>query len=274
MAIMFLPGQAPAKRVVLALLTVGLVLTAVVELVRLQGDISRMNTVFKFYLQVWTLFSVAAGAGLAWVWQQMPEWRPRNALRWKAGLGVLLLVSVSYTVLAVSAKMRDRITPVSPHTLDGMDYMRYAEYHDQGKRIRLAPDYGAIRWLQENATGSPVIVEAHTSEYKYGNRYTINTGLPGVVGWSWHQRQQRAVTPSTLVTDRVDAISRFYRGTDINTALAFLNKHNVRYVVMGEYERAYYTGEGLSKFDEMVNSGLLLDVYDYDGVRILEVPVP
>ena len=56
-------------------------------------------------------------------------------------------------------------------------------------------------------TGSPVIVEANTPEYRWGNRFTIYTGLPGVVGWNWHQRQQRAVVPSEWVTERIDEIS-------------------------------------------------------------------
>ena len=37
----------------------GLALTLAVEVVVLRGDVDRMNTVFKFYLEAWTMFSIA-----------------------------------------------------------------------------------------------------------------------------------------------------------------------------------------------------------------------
>ena len=43
--------------------------------------------------------------------------------------------------------------------LDGMAYMAYASYYDMGLDMELAQDYAAIQWMQDNVTGSPVIVE-------------------------------------------------------------------------------------------------------------------
>jgi len=126
--------------------------------------------------------------------------------------------------------------------------MAYAHYFDFGVSIDLSEDYHAIRWMQENVPGSPVIVEANCPEYRWCSRFTIYTGLPGVVGWNWHQRQQRALM-SNQVWDRIGEITTFYTTSDPAAAQAFLRKYNVRYIIVGQLERAEYIGEGLLKFD-------------------------
>jgi uncharacterized membrane protein len=104
--------------------------------------------------------------------------------------------------------------------------------------------------MQRNVTGSPVIVEANTPEYNWGTRYTIYTGLPGVVGWNWHQRQQRALTPPEWVTGRVDAVGLFYNSIDRMQVKQFLSQYDVRYIVVGQLERGLYAPEGIQKFEQ------------------------
>ena len=53
------------QRFVWLLFGIGLVLSMAVDLVVLKGDIGRMNTVFKFYLQLWVFWSVGAAVGLS-----------------------------------------------------------------------------------------------------------------------------------------------------------------------------------------------------------------
>ncbi len=59
-------GIDAARRIVLILIASALGLTFVVEIVVLDGDIGRMNTVFKFYMQVWLILSVVGGAAAIW----------------------------------------------------------------------------------------------------------------------------------------------------------------------------------------------------------------
>jgi len=152
-----------------------------------------------------------------------------------------------------------------------MAYMANAVFNDPiGKTVDLSEDFRAIQWMQQNVQGSPVIVEANTPEYRWGSRFTIYTGLPGVVGWNWHQRQQRATTPSEWVTNRVGEIESFYNTLNQSDAESFLRKYNVRYIIVGRLEQAYYSAEGLSKFPAW-NGVVWNEVYQDGGTSIYEV---
>ncbi len=241
------PGISHAKRSVLFLVGTALLLTLAVEIIVLRGDIGRMNTVFKFYLQAWTMFSVAAAAALGWLIKDLPRWNPRWRLVWQIVIIFLSATAGLYPVLAAVAKVDDRMEPSAPNTLDGMTYMKSAVYFDEGVELDLLEDYNAIRWLQNNIAGSPVIVEANQVEYHWGTRMTIYTGLPGVVGWNWHQRQQRSVIPDEWVFERVEAVHEFYQTENLDTAQKFLANYNVSYIIYGQLEQAKYSGPGLVK---------------------------
>ena len=264
------PGIGDAKRVVLFIIGTGLFLTVLVEGVVLVGDLGRMNTVFKFYIQVWALFAISAGASLGWLLPEMVKWNPRARFAWEV-VGTLLLAGAAlFLIMGGGDKIRDRVSAQTPHTLDSMAYMAYAQYADNGQQFNLDQDYRAIRWMQTHVQGSPVIVEANTPEYRWGSRFTIYTGLPGVVGWNWHQRQQRDLTPSNWVTDRVDQIGQFYQTTDLAEAEKFLKQYNVRYIIVGLLERIYFNGPGLDKFPAQ-DGTLWKKVYDDQQTQIYEV---
>ena len=262
--------QPAAKRMVLFMVGTASLLTLMVEVVVLVGDIGRMNTVFKFYLQAWMLFALSAGAAFAWTLAEYHRWLPRWRTLWESGLMLLLAGALSFSFLATLDKVRDRWVPSAPHSLDSMAYMPYAEYADYDVLMQLDEDYRAIRWMQENVTGSPVIVEANTVEYHWGTRFTIYTGLPGVVGWNWHQRQQRALADPAQVERRVAEVRQFYDTPDAWAAYAFLQKYDVRYIVVGQLERAAYSATGIAKFERM-DGWLWREVYRDGQTVIYEV---
>jgi YYY domain-containing protein len=264
------PDMPDPKRVVLFFIGTGLVITLVVEVVTVTGDIGRMNTVFKYYLQAWTLFAVSAAAALGWMLKSISRWSLNLRTAWQMLLIALVVSTALYPLFASLAKIDDRMAEDAPMTLDGMAYMKYATYHDFDTALDLNQDYEAIRWLQENVEGSPVIVEAHVVEYHWGTRYTIYTGLPGVVGWNWHQRQQRTTVSHEWVFDRVDAVHNFYQTTDLNVAVDFLKEYDVRYVILGQLERAEYPGPGLDKFAAQ-EGNLWRQVYNQQDTVIYEV---
>jgi len=248
-----------------------------VEILVLKGDIGRQNTVFKFYLQVWILLSVTAGVSLAWVHERARYWRPELRRLWWIGMGALIFGGALFLVYGVRARAIDRMSPQTGLTLDGMMFMEHSVVWDGdpsggSQEIPLGGDYAAIRWMQDNIQGSPVILEGlGYREYLWGNRVSIYTGLPAVVGWRWHEVQQYSVLPDQLVHWRRDDVRDCYETADISYAQEILARYGVRYIYVGEYERAYYSPSGLAKFDHMVAQGLLRVAYDVQGVRIYEV---
>jgi YYY domain-containing protein len=274
----------PLYQFVLAMFALGLVLTLAVEIVVLKGDIGRMNTVFKFYLQVWVMWAVASAVFL---WR-MGEWATRNtqhairntqhAPRPTSFLPrpiypvfvLLFAATLVYPVFATRAKINDRFDRDVGPTLNGELYMDYAIYNDQSQPIPLRWDYEAIHWLEDHVPGTPTIVEANTPLYRWGSRISIYTGLPDVIGWDWHQKQQRAALRTDVVDRRVRDVKAFFTTTDPNQAAQFLRRYGVKYIYVGQLERLYYPGPGLDKFEQQ--RGRLWDlVYENKEVRIYRV---
>jgi len=268
--LMFRPNQSDGRRFLLFLIGTAATLTLVVELIYLPGDIGRMNTVFKFYLQAWILFGVSAGVCLGWVLKSLKYWGKQLILFWQALLFMLVVFAALFTVMGTADKIRDRMAVDAPRGLDGMAFMSEAVYYDMGVEMKLVQDYHAILWLQENVQGSPVILEGQAYEYRWGNRYTIYTGLPGVVGWNWHQRQQRAVLRNNIVQERVDAVNAFYTSIEPELAQDFVTEFDISYIILGQLERIFYPGPGLEKFERY--EGILWEeVFHFEDTIIYRV---
>ena len=222
------PGLPLGKRVALAFTISALALTLLVEFVVLRGDISRMNTVFKFYLMVWELLALVAGAAVAWVYAELGAWSRGWRWVWIVGSTSLVFATALYPITATPARIRDRFTDEAPRTLDGMAYLQSVEHYSElSTPLDLEEDYLAIRWMQTHVTGTPVIVEANVPEYRFGSRFTIYTGLPGVLGWRWHQVQQRVAVGDQGVNQRLFDITDFYLTSSTEEAMQFLADYDV-----------------------------------------------
>jgi uncharacterized membrane protein len=259
-------------------------LTLGVEFVVLEGDIGRQNTVFKFYIQAWMLFSVVGGAAVAWILQSSARWSGGLRTIWYGIATLLLIVAALYPLMASRGRSLDRMGINTPFTLDGMMYMQYSMVADGDPIVlqddpslgyfSLKDDYDVIRWLQENVQGTPVIMEGRSlpSEYHWNGRISIYTGLPSVLGWNFHQRQQRTFDPLPRVVQQRDAnVNAFYWTQDVNIAWGILQRYDVSYIIVSDLERAYYPSERLAKFDLMVKQGLLTEVYRQGAAVIYQV---
>jgi YYY domain-containing protein len=261
------------RRVTWILFGIGLSITLFVEVFVLTGDSGRSNTVFKFYDQAWFIFGLAISVALIDLLSGISHWSRPLKYTWGILLGILVLCAASYALIATNEKMTDRWPDIQnpPHTLDGAAFMLGdssspggtppAIYNDDNKLLNLGKDYAAIVYMQDYVAGSPVIVEGHTEEYRWGSRFSVYTGLPSVVGWSWHIRQQDSLLDGATIDQRIDNVNNFYNTADIQTAQDFLKQYNVQYIIVGDLERAYYDPAGIAKFQEMANQGILKIVF-------------
>ncbi|MDD4736854.1 MAG: DUF2298 domain-containing protein, partial [Kiritimatiellae bacterium] len=229
------------------LLSAGMV--AGVEFLVLEGDIGRMNTVFKFYIQAWLLLAVFAGA-CAGMLCRRAVWKSRTGQLVSALCLLAVLASLFYAWRAVPARARCRFEGAERLTLDGQAFMEYAVYQRDHHAYALKDDYDAIRHLQEAVSGTPVLVEAQLPEYSWGGRYSIHTGLPSILGWSWHQRQQHAGQPDWIVPARARDVAEIYNTLSLPRALELMQKYEAEYLVVGPAERAAYAANGLAKFEQ------------------------
>jgi len=192
----------------------------------------RMNTVFKLYFQSWLLLAL----GAPWCWAQLLDrrWLPVQARSVAtASVGALLLASCAYPLGITETRLHNRF---APQTLDGTEYLS-REHPD---------DFAAIKWMRENVTDLPVVLETTENPYSYYARFASNTGLPTVMGWANHEGLWRS--HENAVERRKADVLQMYRAPTLDDIQPLLDQYQVKYIVVGELERKDFHAEGLEKF--------------------------
>jgi uncharacterized membrane protein len=264
-----LRGDTAVLLYLLGMLAVALILSAGVDIAVLNQDIQRMNTVFKFYLHIWILFAVVAGFAVWYLLDVVPPKVPAlPRLETRLSLGArrafvvggafLVLCALVYPIMATPQRVQDRFATEGaerPNTIDGLAYMNTATWVEEEEPIALGDDYAAILWLRENVEGSPPIIEGIAPIYHWGSRFSINTGLPAVAGWDWHQIQQRGKF-SDMVHERQSDVIAFYMAPDAQEQVRILHKYGVQYVALGKLERVCFAGDGIANIEAGLEGAL------------------
>lgn len=263
----------PARRFILFGVLMALALTFAVEVIVLKGDIGRMNTVFKFYLQVWIILAIAAAVMIGWVIERSRLWSSDLRRVWTLALAALVASGLLYTILATRAKINDRFDRSLGPTFDAMEYMTVAQANEQGQTYSFADEYAALIWMQDNIQGTPVVAEsAAAPEYRsLRNRVPMYTGLPSIIGYNYHQKQQRSILGGELIDRRQNDVNLLFSTIDPNQTMSLIRKYDVSYVIVGYPERLYYPAQGIAKFDQMASAGLLHAVYKNAHVTLYQV---
>jgi uncharacterized membrane protein len=153
-------------------------------------------------------------------------------------------------------------------TLEGMAFMQVGTYRwpSADNPIELQGDYQAIRWLQENVSGTPVIVEAPVGYYReFGGRVSSYTGLPTLYN-DQHEREQRYGWQNARRSRLVD---EFFMTTDLSRVMEIARELHVAYVYIGPLERTLYPR--MAQFDQLVSRGELAVAYRNRQVTIYRV---
>lgn len=100
-------------------------------------------------------------------------------------------------------------------------------------------DQDAIRWLNENVEGQPVVLEANGDSYTGYQRVSVATGLPTVTGWYVHEWLWRNDTEAQNV--RVADVEKIYTSTDKEEVLGLIEKYQISYIYIGTLEREKFS---------------------------------
>ena len=102
----------------------------------------------------------------------------------------------------------------------------------------ISDDAAAIRWLNDNVEGQPIILEASGDSYQdYDNRVSAMTGLPTVLGWYVHEWLWRNDLEEE--NQRKEDVQTIYTSSNADQIKSLIEKYKISYLFIGscEYEK-------------------------------------
>lgn len=238
-----------------------------------EDGFARANTMFKLTYQASILLGLLMPYVLMGGWHRLHRlWREQRARRASRpatapvvgavvalAAGVALAIAPAWYPFAAFPQALPASPAQTHRGLDGMAWMdagpSTSSIGGQQYAETMADDAAAIRWLNENVTGQPVIVEAAGVAYTHLGRISAYTGLPTVLGWDTHEWLWRtsATEPEAyerIVAPRVRDIQEFFTDPDAH-ADEFLARYDVRYIIVGRWEVSRYPGTDRAKIEAL-----------------------
>jgi uncharacterized membrane protein len=286
----------PMDRAVVAVAIYGALLPVIPEFVFLRDAFdNRMNTMFKVDYQSWVLLMLAGAYGVVTLcWTAMTLYRGSAEAERKSGTRLVAVVT-GVMLLALIASVYPALVP----------FQRTGHFGQQGTDFggpgngwlgldgfryvgETNPDeYQAMQWLRDHAGPDDRLVEAAGNSYGeshgwFQSRFSAATGVPGVLGWYFHEAQWRGGTDAIVtrvLPERAADIGTLYTTTDTAEARRIIAKYGITWVIVGLTEEEGeghcaitlgcppYAPAGLAKFNDMLTLS-----YHSGRVMIYHVP--
>ena len=226
--------------VLLGISALGLIVIPEIVYVRdiYEKEYARSNTMFKLTYQAFTMFGILLGYALIRLWMEK-----KHVIRKVLTSAVFACFAgcCFYTATAVHAWFGQ---VWDPSQYQGLDATAYLE-------TTFPEDAAAIRWLNDNVTGDPVVLEANGDSYSDYERVSAMTGLPTVLGWYVHEWLWRDDTGA--LNERAQEVETIYTSTNQEEVKALLEKYQVEYIFVGAREREKYESLNESMLQSLGN---------------------
>ena len=213
--------------VLMGLCAIGLVLIPELVYVRdiYENGNARANTMFKLTYQAYIMF----GMTMIYAIFRLLVIGKNKILKVLAFIGLFLFVwTCGYFGNSVHSWFG---TFWKPSQYKGLNATAFLE-------TDFPEDVNGIRWLKENISDAPVVLEANGDSYSEYERVSAMTGLPTIMGWYVHEWLWRGDLAD--LNAKIEEIKEIYTSTDETRVKELLEEYNVSYIFVGSCERNKY----------------------------------
>ena len=209
------------------LLIVAFTLIAIPEIIYVKDiyipSFHRANTMFKLVYQSFVLYALASGYVIARI--SLGTKRKLLKTGFLAICFLLLVAVLVYPYFAIKGYYGDL---KFYRGLDGLTFLesRYPE------------DFQALKWLEKNIQGQPILLEAAGDSYTEYNRLSMASGIPTVEGWLVHEWLWRGSfdEPGKRAAD----VKTIYESENLDEVKNLVSKYKIDYLYVGNLERQKY----------------------------------
>ena len=213
--------------VLMGLCAIGLVLIPELVYVRdiYEAKNARANTMFKLTYQAYIMF----GMTMIYAIFRLLVIGKNKILKVLAFIGLFLFVwTCGYFGNSVHSWFG---TVWKPSQYKGLNATAFLE-------TDFLEDVNGIRWLKENISDAPVVLEANGDSYSEYERVSAMTGFPTIMGWYVHEWLWRGDLAD--LNAKIEEIKEIYTSTDETRVKELLDEYNVSYIFVGSCERNKY----------------------------------